>query len=402
MPWKTKMTDSNAAELKQKRPLDTYAIFSANYPPNVGGVEKYTQNLARALAKQGNRVIVVTNNVFGLDEIEQECDHVDIVRLPCRNAMNGRYPLPLKSKDYSRLVKWITEQPINYVIVNTRFYFHSLLGIHLAESKGIKPIVIDHGSAHLTMGNPLLDIFVSAYEHAFTGIVKHHEADYYAVSQAGVRWLNHFGIEAKGTLCNSIDADRFKSNASARDFRKELDIGPEAFLVSFTGRFIPEKGIGPLMDAAEALVQHGDIQFALAGEGPLEQEITRRNLPNVHIVGRLSSPDVAALLLASDAFCLPTRSEGFSTSLLEAAACEVTPIVTNVGGVEELMPTEEYGILLSQASGAKIRDAVLNLSENIIKCSQMAHRINFQIRNEFSWQTTAHKAIAACKQANNG
>ena len=57
----------------QSRPMETYAIFSANYPPNVGGVEKYTQNLARTLASQGDRAIVVTNNVFGLEELEQEC-----------------------------------------------------------------------------------------------------------------------------------------------------------------------------------------------------------------------------------------------------------------------------------------------------------------------------------------
>ena len=392
------MRDSSAEPARE--PSSTYAIFSANYPPNVGGVEKYTQNLARTLAELGDRAIVVTNNVFGLAEIEQECERVDIVRLPCRNVMNGRYPLPRKNEDYGRLLKWLNEQPVDYVIVNTRFYIHSLLGIRLAESKGIKPIVIDHGSAHLTMGNRLVDVFVSAYEHAFTSIIKRHEVDYYAVSQAGVRWLNHFGIAAKGTLCNSIDAVQFKSSASARDFRKELDIGPEDFLVSFTGRFIPEKGIGPLMDAAEALAQHGDIRFALAGEGPLEQEITEKNLPNVHIVGRLSSPDVAALLLASDAFCLPTRSEGFSTSLLEAAACGTVPIVTNVGGVDELMPSNSFGIVLQQAKKEDVEESILALCKDRSLCCKMANCINRRVREEFSWQSTALKTAEACKRAN--
>ena len=116
----------------QESPSGTYAIFSANYPPNVGGVEKYTQNLAQTLAEQGNRAIVVTNNVFGLAGIEQERERVDIVRLPCRNVMNGRYPLPRKNEEYHQLMKWLTEQPIDYIIVNTRFYFHSLLGIRLS------------------------------------------------------------------------------------------------------------------------------------------------------------------------------------------------------------------------------------------------------------------------------
>lgn len=401
MPWKTKMTSSSVAELTQKHPSDTYVIFSANYPPNVGGVEKYTQNLANELAKQGNRTIVVTNNVFGLAGIEQECEHVDIVRLPCRNVLNGRYPLPLKNKKYDELIKWLDDQPIDYIVVNTRFYFHSLLGIRLAESKGIRPIVIDHGSAHLTMGNPLLDVFVAAYEHAFTGIVKRHEADYYAVSQAGVRWLNHFGITAKGTLCNSIDADQFKNSASTRDFREELGIKPEDFLVSFTGRFIPEKGIGPLMDAADLLKDHHDIHFLLAGEGPLKQDIAEKHLSNLHITGRISSEDVAALIKTSNAFCLPTRSEGFSTSLLEAAACGIPPIITNVGGVEELIPDVRYGIILKEATGKHIADSITKLYKNRALGAQIGECLSRQVRTEFSWSKTACRTIAACKLANN-
>ena len=250
------------------------------------------------------------------------------------------------------------------------------------------------------MGNSLIDVFVAAYEHVFTSIVKRHDADYYAVSQAGVKWLKHFGITAKGTLCNSIDADHFRNSASTRDFRKELGIGSEDFLVSFTGRFIPEKGIGPLMDAAETLLQYGDIHFTLAGEGPLEQEIAERNLPNVHIVGRLNSSDVAALMLASNAFCLPTRSEGFSTSLLEAAACGTVPIVTKVGGVHELIATDEFGMVLEHANGKEVANMVRKLKTNPDLRTFMEVNLRHRVETEFSWDKTACAVKKACTQAN--
>ena len=385
----------------QSRPMETYAIFSANYPPNVGGVEKYTQNLARTLASQGDRAIVVTNNVFGLEELEQECERVDIVRLPCRNMLKGRYPLPRKNQVHERLTAWLIEQPVDYVVVNTRFYFHSLLGIRFAESKGVKPLIIDHGSAHLTLGCPLIDVFMAAYEHAFTGLVKRHKADYYAVSQAGTRWLAHFGIKAKGALCNSIDAEEFAGSTSGRTFREELGLRQDDLLVSFTGRFIPEKGIGALMDAAELLSQHDDIHFVLAGEGPLELQMAERALPNVHIVGRLKPPDVAALMATSDAFCLPTRSEGVSTSLLEAAACGTASIVTKVGGVEELMPDDEYGIVLQEATGRYVAEAVLRLREDRTLAAKMGSRLNQRVKAEFSWAQTTNRVREACKRANN-
>ena len=56
---------------------DTFCIFSAHYLPHVGGVEKYTQNLARQLADQGNRVIIVTSNVYDLAEREDLGEGVD-------------------------------------------------------------------------------------------------------------------------------------------------------------------------------------------------------------------------------------------------------------------------------------------------------------------------------------
>ena len=93
---------------------------------------------------------------------------------------------------------YLHNQNIDYVAINTRFYRHTLEGIALAEAKGIRPIIVDHGSAHLTMGSKLVDPFVATVEHAVTELVKRHSADYYAVSFAGTEWLRHFGIEAAG------------------------------------------------------------------------------------------------------------------------------------------------------------------------------------------------------------
>ena len=78
------------------------------------------------------------------------------------------------------------------------------------------------------------------------------------------------------------------------------------------------------------------IHFVVAGDGPLFDQVDTSPLPNVHAVGRLNSSDTAALLMDSDLFCLPTRSEGFSTSLLEAAACGTASLVPDVGGAREV------------------------------------------------------------------
>lgn len=378
---------------------DTYVIFSANYLPNTGGVEKYTHNLAHALSKQGSRVIVVTNNVFNLLPRENEGELVEVIRLPCRKVMKGRYPLPLQNREFIKQIDYLQNQQVDHVIVNTRFYFHSLLGVKFAKTKGIKPLVIDHGSAHLTVGSKFFDAPIATYEHIFTSFLKRYPADYYAVSEASVQWLTHFGIKARGTLCNSIDAELFRTKASNRDFRKECRIDTQDFLVAYTGRFVPEKGIGALLDTAEALKEHLDIHFLLAGEGPLESVIKQQKLPNIHLLGKLDESDVAALLSQANTLCLPTRSEGFSTTLLEAAACGTTPIITRVGGVDELMPTADYGIILNEINGNEIAKSILKLHDDRVLNKQLGDCIQHHVECNFSWQATAQHAREACQRA---
>ncbi|MEG0758261.1 MAG: glycosyltransferase family 4 protein [Raoultibacter sp.] len=379
---------------------ETYCIFSANYLPNTGGVECYTQNLAYALAGMGKRAIIVTSNVFGLAEREHLAERIEIIRLPCRNVLKGRYPLPLKNESYKKEMAYLEAQPIDNVIINTRFYFHSLEGVRFAEKKGVKPILIDHGSAHLTMGNSIIDIPVSAYEHAFTAMMKRHAIDYYAVSSAGVAWLTHFGIEARGVLSNSIDAETFRNRSSERNFRAELGLDDTTFVVSFVGRLIPEKGIAALAEAASLLKGEPAIQFLLAGDGPLATLFADGKYSNVHLLGKLDATDISALLSTANAFCLPTRSEGFSTSLLEAAAWGTTPIITQVGGVAELMPTSDYGLLLESANAPEIVAHIRTLAANPALNQQLGSNIKNRVDTLFSWDATANNVIAACAQAN--
>ena len=77
-------------------------IFSALYEPHIGGVESYTKGIAEALVAKGQRVIVVTMNTNGAAP-EESSNSVEVIRLPCRPFLNGRFPLPLNNNETDRL-----------------------------------------------------------------------------------------------------------------------------------------------------------------------------------------------------------------------------------------------------------------------------------------------------------
>lgn len=71
----------------------TICYFSAQYLPTVGGVERYTWNLARCTVAAGHRAIVVTSALPNLPEHEIDGDGIEIYRLPVWPVMNGRFPV---------------------------------------------------------------------------------------------------------------------------------------------------------------------------------------------------------------------------------------------------------------------------------------------------------------------
>lgn len=372
-------------------------IFSALYAPSTGGVEIFTENLSAELARIGHEVIIVSSNTHGSPD-EETVNGVRIMRLPCRPLLNGRLPLPVRNAKQRTLLRKLEAMPIDSMLINTRFYPHSQIGAELAEKKGIRPILLDHGSAYLTLGNPLLDAALKAYEHAMTARIKRHDMDYYGISQASVQWLSHFGILAMGAINNAMDADAFMDAASNRDFRSELGLSEDAFLVAFTGRLVPEKGVSSLMAAADILRSNENVHIVLAGDGPLLSLVQAAG-SNVHALGRTSREDIAALLMQADAFCLPTRSEGFSTSLLEAAVCSCVPIITRVGGVEELIGDDSRGIILPDAEPETIAASINALSADRARAASMGQRIASHAKKTFTWPKTADRVMHALQQA---
>lgn len=334
--------------------------------------------------------MVVTNDTEGLGAGEKIEEGVDVVRLPCRPLLSGRLPLPRHNAEHRQLLREVAKRHIDGVLVNARFYPHSLLGMRFARSQGIAPVVLDHGSAYLSLSSPVLDPFVRFYERVITAWGRRYRARYFGISAKSAEWLSSFGIRAEGVIPNAIDAKGYRSAASGRDFRKELGLPPDSFLVSFVGRLIPEKGVPTLVEATRAEpLRSAGITVVLAGDGPLSDEARSAESPVLRVVGRLSREDTAALLLQSDLMCLPSRSEGFCTVLLEASACGCPSLVTDVGGARELILDDRYGRIMSDASSSTILGELSGLSVRKADLRMMGERCRKRVEEAFSWDATA-------------
>lgn len=181
-----------------------------------------------------------------------------------------------------------------------------------------------------------------------------HTARVVAVSEYSGRYLVERGIVPAGLLGvipNGIRIERFAQRTRS-DARGRLGIADETLLVGSVGRLNPVKDQHVLVAAIAALApRFPTLRAVVIGDGALRAELQQqiaqlRMEQRICLLGDRS--DVPELLPALDVFALPSRTEGYSIALLEAAATGLPMVVTDVGGNREIVHDGVTGLIAGQ------------------------------------------------------
>lgn len=369
--------------------METYCIFSAQYLPSVGGVEQYTENLANVLIRRGNRVIIVTTEKKGVSQFEKKANGAIVYRVPTLQLINGRMPVTYFSSDWMRLKKKLKAENITRVIIQTRLYTLSIMGMRFAKKNGISCMTIEHGTSWVGMSNRVMQIFEIAYEKCLLQIAKRYCTAFCSVSKEGEKWLKYLKIDCSGVLYNSVDEQIIYKYL--KNFRKENKNGKKETRIVFVGRLIKEKGLYQLVQAIQELNEEGvRIELVIVGDGPLYKEFLDRKISCVLLKGRLVQKDVMRELYYSDIFCLPSDSEGFPTSVLEAILCKTYVITAPYGGAKEIISSRRYGTVMKDNTCSSIKESIKNVIELGKKKQIVEENIYNRFLNEFTWEKTCN------------
>ena len=158
---------------------------------------------------------------------------------------------------------------------------------------------------------------------------------------------------------NGVDVDKYAPGES--DQRRRFDA---ARLFAYVGRLDPEKHVDELLEAFAAAEPPDNLKLVIVGGGAERRRLERRYRdPRVIFTGTLTDEqERIAILRAADAFFLPSEVEGLSLAMLEAMACGVATVATDVGSDGEAL--RGAGIVLDPRNlGAELRVAVRQLIE---------------------------------------
>jgi len=151
--------------------------------------------------------------------------------------------------------------------------------------------------------------------------------------------VNYYGINADKIEVVHNAVSKHKSTQRNDSVRKD----PEEKLVLFLGRITFQKGPDYFIEAAAKVLKHyPNARFVVAGSGDMMHRLIERTAElkigrNVHFTGFLKRPEVEELFASSDLYVMPSVSEPFGISCLEAILFDVPVIISKQSGVSEVL-----------------------------------------------------------------
>ena len=172
--------------------------------------------------------------------------------------------------------------------------------------------------------------------------------------------INRYGIPA-GKVVTVHNAVRFAEHAGAAPER-----GVKDKIVTFLGRITYQKGPDYFVEAAAKVLRRiPNVRFVMAGSGDMMNHVIRRVArlgiaDRFHFTGFLRGEDVHKMFQLSDVYVMPSVSEPFGISPLEAMRSNVPVIISKQSGVAEVL---DYAVKVDYWDVDALADAIFALIE---------------------------------------
>ena len=355
-------------------------IVSSLYLPHLGGVEQFTQSLAKSLAVEC-KVTVLCLNTESIPQDTRD-GRLTVQYLPCYSMFCGRLPIP-RPITGNLLRSFFQSNQVDFAIIQTRLYPLSFQAARILSEKKIPFILIEHGTGHIQFGKGFMNRLWKLYEHGITFGLKRYCKNYYGVSQASLDWLQHFGISGKGVIHNGVNPVDFQELQPF--FREKYNIPSQAILIVFAGRIQKEKGILDLLQAFYQ-IDSDNVHLFIAGAGDMELMDSWRVNSHIHILGQISHSELLSLFAESQIFCLPTTyPEGLPTVILEAGFSGIPVITVDSGGIRDVIFDDITGLFVESGSPEQLRIKLELLIRNSSERQRLGSNLQNLIQKEFIW-----------------
>lgn len=331
-------------------------LVTTTYPPVVGGSEVEGQRICAGLRARGWSVTVLCRST---PPMPNSADWIDERGTPVRQWGRG-WPLRMQGYVHALGVAWyLWRHRASYQSV----YF-LMTGLQLATALPVARLLDKRIVMKFSGSNTIQPLTASLLGRLELAMLGRWAESVMVLNPAMAVEATAAGLPEGRLLWmpNPVDVDIFKpvSVPEQTEARRRLDLAVDAECVLFVGRLAPEKELGVLIEAFGAVAgRRPKAMLVLVGDGPmrsqLETQATVLGLKErVVFAGVADENGVRSWLAAADLFALLSSLEGFPVSLLEAMACGLPAVVSDIPANQQLIEDGRQGLVveLGDASAA--------------------------------------------------
>ena len=372
-------------------------MLTWEYPPRVvGGISRVVYDLSHRLIKDGHEVTVVTYRdgevPYYEDDKGVKVHRVDNYMIQPNNFID--WILQLNFNMVERASQIIAEQG-KFDVIHAHDWLVANAAKTLKHSFDI-PIV---ATIHATEAGRNSGIrepnqkYINDTEWMLT-----YEANEVIVNsnymKSELQRLFGLPFEKINVVPNGVNLNKFTGMDRDYSFRRKYAMDNEKIIL-FMGRLVYEKGVQNLIAAMpKVLASYHDAKLVIAGKGGMLDELKAQadylGISNkVYFAGYMNGKDVERMYKAADISVFPSTYEPFGIVALEGMLAERPIVVSDAGGLGEIVEHRVTGMKSYCGNPNSIADSILELLFNPELCDNIVKNAKIKVKENYNWQKIA-------------
>ena len=334
-----------------------------------GGTEIQTLNLVRALVEGGHEVVTACyfeHSEYMVGQYKAVGSRV-VLFSPNGSRIGGVKGILFLWKNFRKVVSEFHPD-----VVHVQYMAPGAQPIFILKLLGVKKILATaHTAADIYPSLKLIHFLQKHCVDVWTCITERAETSFFGSSKLygkGTVLKKHDHVTIYNALPknnNKTTSQRVNESTSGAEIKKESKI-----VIGVVSRLVEIKGMDLVVPAfAKVKEEHPDVRLIVVGDGSLKERMMEqaRELgceDAVEWTGRLAQEELAEWYQKMDIVLMPSRSEGFGLTAIEAMDNGCVMVVSDVGGLPEVVRDGEVGLLHRSEDVDDMAEKICRLLDN--------------------------------------
>ena len=372
-------------------------MLTWEYPPRiVGGIARVVNDLSKRLIKDGHEVTVITYKEGNVPYYEVDKGvkvyRVDNFMINANNFID--WVMQLNFNMIAKAGEIIAKEG-NFDVIHAHDWLVAYATKTLKQAYGIPTVATIHATE--AGRNSGIREIEQKYINDTEWMLTYESTEVIVNSNYMKRELQRlFGLpfEKINVVPNGVNITNYSGIERDYDFRRRYAMDNEKIIL-FMGRLVYEKGIQYLIGAMPKILErYHDAKLVIAGKGGMIDELKKEayNLGianKVCFAGYLNGKEVGKMYKAADISVFPSTYEPFGIVALEAMLAEIPVVVSDIGGLNEIVEHRQTGMKSYCGNSNSIADSILELLFDPQLCSNIVKKAKAKVRNQYNWNKIA-------------